>query len=126
VSSERPGIAHLQVGDEVLFQSASGGEWWPAVIVEQKRVWWLLEVTREVAGHEISRAVRMRADTQTDGSRFPHRFATPEQRAWDRRRVEADRYLTSVGVDVRHSARWRNDRVTLANLIRAHEGLEEL
>lgn len=57
-------------------------------------------------------------------------FYTEDQYAWDRRKIEARKFLRDAGIAVDDSyatkSRWKGREVELANLLRAHEGLEPL
>lgn len=76
-----------------------------------------------------AREWRMRMATQCQDSQYSHtdKFVTPEQHAWDLRDKAAREYLEEVGVSIdRRSPNYLdvNFRFTLANLLRAHYGLD--
>jgi hypothetical protein len=77
------------------------------------------------------RTWRMRMTTQHEDSNYVHydRFVTPGQYAWDQRDSAARAYLREVGVSIDSRSLHRDDPafpVTLANLIRGHNGLDTL
>ena len=126
MNDEKPGVAHLQVGDVVLLGGPlyrSGYEYVQATIMAKSRVWWTVEwydSIRDAVGSVKVHSVKM----TTDDYRYDI-FTTQERIAWDERQAAASEYLNSQGVELYRSARWGNDKLTLANLIRRHEGLDE-
>jgi hypothetical protein len=92
-------------------------------VVKAARVWVTLE---NVHGHRT----RMSKDTQAeDGGAYPSpaTFYTLEQLAYLNREQAARQFLREAGIEFRIGrSRYHGDPVTLANLIRKHEGLPEL
>lgn len=132
MSGTKPGIDHLKVGDEVVVIETSyrsGERFRPARITKINRVWWEFEeIITDPNTVRNPVTWRMRKTTQRtggyQGERYGDRFATAEQIAWEDRNRAADRYLREIQLEA-----WRCkviDKVTLANMIRKHLGLEEI
>jgi hypothetical protein len=70
---------------------------------------------------------KFRKDNQTDGGQTgtPKIYFTEAQYAWHKREALAYEFLREAGISA-YQGRYSRDRVTLANLIRAHEGLEAI
>jgi hypothetical protein len=130
--ASKPGIDHLEVGDEVVvIEQVHRYEdrLTPARITKTNRVWWEFEEIH-VPGtvNRGARTWRMRKATQYEGDYrgiyYGARFVTVEQLRWEDQDNTARRYLREIGLDVGKCT--VIDRLTLANLIRTHLGLEEI
>lgn len=132
MNDQRPELPRLVVGDivNVMTRDNRGHPNPPlrATITEAKRIW--LTLTEIIDGERSrARTWRMRRDDQGDDSQIGYRdrFATDEQLAWEARQTAATDFLKeALGKDTVYSmrrGRYYGDEVTLANLIRAHEGL---
>lgn len=127
MTSVRPGTDHLKVGDPVLLAQSiyrRGHEYHEAVITVQNRVWWTVEWydsrmdrVHSIKVHSVKRT--------TDDNRYDF-FTTQERIDWQQREAAAREYLHEQGIELHRSKRWSDDRLTLANLIRRHEGLDEI
>jgi hypothetical protein len=125
--SAKPELGPVKAGDKVIVISGSRrGSHREAVVTKAARVWLDLVETDDST---YPMTWRMRRDTQTDGGKYgsPTRFVTPEQLAWEEAERLADDFLKEAGIELRWSrSRYWTNKVTLANLIRKHEGLPEL
>lgn len=118
---QRPALGDLKPGEPVIVIDARSRE--PEIrahVVKAARVW------IEIKADDSPRTWRMRRDTQNENTGYGYggnRFATVEQRAWDRRFAAADAYLTELGITFRSGALWGapEKRVQLADMIRATE-----
>lgn len=63
-------------------------------------------------------------DRTGSGSRA--RFYTPQEWEEHQRTTRATDFLRSRGIWTKHESPYRHDTITLANLIRAHEGLDAI
>ena len=127
MTSAKPGVGHLRVGDSVLLARSiyrSEPEYHEAVITAQNRVWWTVEWhdsrwnrTNSVRVHSVKMT--------TDDNRYDF-FTTQERVDWQQRQTAAREYLREQGIEIYKSKRWGDDRLTLANLIRRHENLDEI
>lgn len=133
MSSTKPGIDHLKVGDEVVvIQESYHSEdrLIPARITKINRVWWEFEEIEQV--RSFKRTWRMRKTTQCEGDHrgewYGARFVTAEQLAWEDREKAADRYLSEIRIGFWECRipKEQLSKVDLANLIRKHLGLEEI
>jgi hypothetical protein len=128
VNDTYPELPKLAEGSRIIVIE---GGWnrtheYDAVVTKVARVWITAEQdTAQLPRHR--REWRLRMDDQTDGGDHAH-FYTPEQWAWKKRDAAAREYLDEeLGrAGTVRSSRWANDPVTLANIIRKHEGLEPL
>jgi hypothetical protein len=129
MNHKRPELGPLAVGDELMITETlnRGTRETPVEVVSVGRVWLTV---KPIDGGYI-RDDRFHMGTKTvyppgKGIGSPARIRTPEQLAWDRRESAAREYLRGLGIEVHSSKRWADDMVTLANLIREHEGLDPL
>lgn len=128
----KPGIDHLEVGDEVVVIEQIHGtldRLTPARITKIDRGWWELEeIPSLVILNRFPRTWRMRKATQYEGDYrgdyYGDRFVTAEQLRWEEQNNTARRYLRGIGLDAGKCT--VIDRLTLANLIRTHLGMEEI
>lgn len=136
-SDTRPELGPVAVGDELIVISPSHRRNVPerihlVTVIRAARVWIEVVDTEDLdkyREHGYGRTWRLRMDTQTDGGKvgYPTRFRTLEQHAWELRNQAAAEYLREIGLNqIWRSPRWKNDQVTLANLLREHDGLEKL
>jgi|SRR4051812_26355028 hypothetical protein len=125
----KPPLGKVAVGDRLIVIPASYNnrikqEPVEAVVVKVARIWVELD---EVEG---PRSWRLRLDTQHDGGNgnYHDRFLTTEQHAWGQREQAVHDYLSEAGVSLKHGSRWGTpeERLTLANLLRQHDGLDPL
>jgi hypothetical protein len=121
----KPELGKLTVGDQVIVITPyhhREDRMRDAVVTRVARIW--IDLT-EKSDRPFPLMWRMRSDTQTDGGKIgqPVRFVTAEQYAWEQREKLATDYLREIGVEVWKEP-WNNDRLTLTNLIRTHEGIE--
>jgi hypothetical protein len=131
-NDKRPELGPIKEGDEVIVVEGfrrKGGRYLyrQARVIKANRVW--IEVEGAEGDHLPYYLRRFRRDDQTDGrtTGTRNRFLTPEQQAWDEREGAAREYLIrELQIEVYRSPRWANDIVTLANIIREHEGLDLL
>lgn len=128
MNSKRPELGPVAVGDEVIVTHGDrhrSVKETPAVVVTVGRVWVTLEA---VGGGYLPSHGRFRIGDQLEEGTTGYRasFATPEQHAWSKRQSAAREYLRENRIEVHGSQRWADDLVTLANLIREHEGLGPL
>jgi hypothetical protein len=122
MSDERPPLGDIKVGDVVRVRTSS--RWsadYEATVTKVARVW--ITVRRE----GWTREFRFRLDDQTDGTKIgsPDRFQTQAQYAWFLRQSQAVSWLREQRIDA-FIGPWANRRLELANILRRHEGLEEL
>jgi hypothetical protein len=70
---------------------------------------------------------KFRKDNQTDGGETGARtvYYTEAQYDWLKRESLANEFLREAGIEC-WRGRYNEDKITLANLIRVHEGLEEI
>lgn len=132
----RPELGKPNVGDTVIvkvhrYRSIETIE---ATITKVARLF--VTITENANNRDITpgtrislREWRMRMTTQHEDSQYSNAdsFVTPEQYAWDSRLTAAQSYLREVGVSVDSRSPHQADlsfRVTLANLLRAHNGLD--
>jgi hypothetical protein len=123
---KRPELGPLAVGDEMVVREGGTKRYYRARVAKVARIW--IELEGCDGEHLPWYLSRFRRDDQTTGKTagYVNEFYTPEQRAWDLRRAAAETYLQEINVEVWQSRRWKNDIVTLANLIREHEGLDRI
>lgn len=128
MSDKRPELGNVQVGDKIIVLDRGRRETreTDATVTRVARVW--ITATRN---DDYPTEYRLRRDTQTDGSDVgtPLAFRTPEQHAWHQREAAAEAFLKEAGIEISRwgrGGRYVNDKVTLANIIRRHEGLPEL
>jgi hypothetical protein len=124
----RPELGPVAVGDElIVIDGVRRGEVRTilAEVVKVGPVWVTLE---PVGGGYLPSRGRFRVKDQREENTAGYRasFCTPEQKAWDDREHAADQYLREERIETHNSRRWSADKVTLANLIREHEGLDPL
>jgi hypothetical protein len=130
--TSKPGIDHLEVGDEVVVIERihrSEDRLTPVRITKINRVWWEFEeIQSPVILNRAPRTWRMRKATQYEGDYrgdyYGDRFVTAEQLLWEDQDNTARRYLREIGLDAGKCT--VIDRLTLANLIRTHLGMEEI
>lgn len=128
----KPELGKVAVGDRLLVIPASYGRGAldpvEAVITKAGRVWVELADADDV--RSLARTWRLRLDTQDSGSGYSgrDRFVTREQYAWEQRDSAVHRYLTEVGIRPDRDSPWdgSEQRIVLANLLRAHVGLDPL
>jgi hypothetical protein len=72
----------------------------------------------------MGQTLRLRLDTQTDGSQYASgwRFYTLDQWAERVRLSEARALLRDQGIDIRHNSPWVGREVELANLLHGAAG----
>lgn len=124
--SGQPGLDHLKVGDPVLLGRKlyrAGNEYYEATITAQNRVWWTVEFYNSI--RDIVETVKVHSVKLTTDSHVYDFLTTQERVDWGERQSAAWKYLLDEGIETHRSKRWNNDRLTLANLIRRHEGLDE-
>lgn len=128
MTNERPPLGDIKPGDKIIIfrRLVRGGEEIQAEVTKVGRVW-ITAVKSSGYGAEY----RFRKDDQTDGSKEGYRtvFRTPEQHAWVQRALAAEEFLKEAGIRVNkfeQEGRYVDNKVTLANIIRRHEGLPEL
>lgn len=122
MSDERPSLGDIKVGDKVRIRTRGSRfeKDEEAVVTKIARIWITVET-------EI-RSYRFRKDTQTADDRtwgLADYFETLEQYAWSQRDQAAWKFLREQRIDA-FTGPWAKRRLELANLIRRHEGLEEL
>ena len=134
----KPELGKVAVGDHLLVLRSSHGRGprpdpIDTVVTKTGRVWIELEETAARPVNVGPRIWRMRLDTQSEaGPREQQQYAisyvTAEQHAWRQRVAAVDAYLREVKVRLDHDSPWNDAdrRIALANLLRAHDGLEEL
>lgn len=128
----RPELGPIAAGDPVVITDPDRRDAEQSgFVVKVARVWITVGLGSPDDGHSSRMTYRMRRDSQSQATGFGHgghRFATPEQHAWDQRLKAANRYLREQGVDLRSDSPWRSDerRLILANLLRAEAGLDPL
>lgn len=118
----RPPLGDIKVGDKVLVRTDRPNRDYEGVVIKVARVW----ITVARVGNEWSQD-RFRKDTQLTGDAYGLStwFETPEQYAWARRESAAYAFLREQKIDV-FTGPWAKRRLELANIIRRHEGMEEL
>lgn len=121
-SEGRPPLGDIKVGDRVHVTRHTR-ELYEGVVTKVARVW----ITVARVGAEEWSQDRFRKDTQDTGDAYGSytRFETPEQYAWSRRESAAYAFLREQKIDV-FTGPWAKRRPELANIIRRHEGMEEL
>jgi hypothetical protein len=130
MNHKRPELGPVAVGDELIVTenlSRRNTRTIPVEVTAVGRTW----LTVKAADGGYLRDDRFHMGTGTiyapgKSTGNPPRIRTPEQIAWDGREAAAHAYLRENGIDVHGSRRWAHDKVTLANLIREHEGLDPL
>jgi hypothetical protein len=127
--NDKPGIDHLRIGDKVVIVEKlyrSEDRLIPARITKTNRVWWEFEEIEQA--RSLKRTWRMRKATQCEcdcrGQYYGDRFVTAEQLQWEDRCNAADKYLREIKIDGGQCG--VVDKLTLANLIRTHLGLEKI
>lgn len=129
----KPELGRVAVGDRLLVIPAryGRGQLEPrlAAVVKASRVWIDLEDVGDDRWR--SQTWRLRLDTQDTGSGYSNRdrFVTTEQYAWEVRQSAVSIYLREQGITVEPGSPWRRDEdslLTLANLLRQHDGLDPL
>lgn len=128
----KPELGKVAVGDRLLVIPASYGRGAldPVEVVATKagRVWVELAATDDV--RSFARTWRMRLDTQNINSGYSSqdRFVTREQYAWEQRESAVHQYLIDIGIRPDRDSPWdsSDQRLILANLLRAHDGLDPL
>lgn len=131
MSYRRPELGPVKVGDELVRVSHRTGHHDTYRVVKVARKWATL-VPRESPDTYAwpSKMDMVTGDEQgRSGFGSEARFHTQEQLVWEGRAKAAMEYLESAGFRTHSLAlgqRWREDPVTLANLIRAHDGLDPL
>lgn len=130
VNSKRPEFGPVAAGDEMIVTERSNRTTRVILVtvLAVGRTWFVVEA---VGGGHVPGDGRFHMTTRTTyapgkGIGSPPRIRTPEQYAWDERESAAREYLRDIRVEAHGSQRWRDDLVTLANLIRDHEGLDLL
>lgn len=130
MTDKQPDLRDIKVGDEVIIQHNHGGKWEDvyATVTKIARVW--IDVD-PVSGWLPHYSRRFRRDDQSDGSNsnYRARLYTREQWAWKEREAAAGAFLKEAGIELGgwgRGGRYADDKVTLANIIRKHEGLPEL
>lgn len=97
----------------------------PADVVKVARYWITLEEATPRPGFP-PRTWRMDIRTQNDGKgSYGDSYLTPEEHAARQRDTAAAAYLKQAGIKLLDGSAWRSEggRISLANLLRAHEGL---
>ncbi|MFI8932413.1 hypothetical protein ACIG3E_32715 [Streptomyces sp. NPDC053474] len=125
-------LTPVRVGDSVMVIDRYGtGSHEPvrALVTKAPRIW--LEMTEaEPRAGRTPLTWRLRRDTQDDGGGRHNRprFLTSAQHAREQRRTSVDAYLAGAGIRTEHGTLWHTpeNRLVLANLLRAHEGLPPL
>jgi hypothetical protein len=132
----KPALGKIDVGDTLLVIPAtrsrfSDTEAIPVTVTKAARIW--IELNGSVTGsneRRYPRTWRMRRDTQHDGGsgNYHNRFVTQEQYDWEQRIAAAEKYLKEIKLRPEWASPWsKPDKLlTLANLLRAHHGLDEL
>jgi len=145
-ADQRAALGALTVGDTVIVLPTGMGERHSnerptrATVVKRGRVW--IDVEPEDGERHLAYFDRrFRLDTQHNGSQNSTsrgRFVTEAQYAWDLRLRTVKDYLRQAGITVEDRVRgelpgdastpgpWYGRWLELANLLRAHEGLEPL
>ncbi len=124
----KPELGRVIVGDRLLVIPATYGrgtrEPVEALVIKAGRVWIDLEEINQAPS--FRRKWRLRLDTQDSGS--GDRFVTAEQYAWEQRIHAANAYLNEVGIRPDRGSPWYDPerQITLANLLRQHDGQPEL
>jgi hypothetical protein len=142
---DRPKTGRIVLGQTVIvYPSGMGNRHSTAkptrcTVAKVGRVW--IDVAPEDGSSLAHYDVRFRMDTQGTGSdtgSFNARFLTEDQYAWEQRRDAVREFLREAGITVEKSVRgvrfgepsvpgrWYGHETELANLIRAHEGLDPL
>lgn len=127
-TDERPELGAVAVGRSVIVAQSNGRrmEYVPATVVRVARVW--IDVEPENGHHLNYYNRRFRMDSQYTGKNGSARFHTLEQYAWDLRQTAAHDYVRAQGLEVGRydPSPWKGRELELANVLRAHEGLEPL
>jgi hypothetical protein len=142
---DRPETGKVTVGQTVIvYPSGSGSRRSAAkpvrcTVSKVGRVW--IDVVPEDGSFLAHYDARFRMDTQGNGSdtgNYRARFLTEDQYAWEQRRNAVREFLREAGIQVGEyvrglkygepsvPGRWYGREAELANLIRAHEGLDPL
>lgn len=144
-ADQRPALGTVAAGQVVIVYPSGMGNRYSsakatrAVVVKVGRVW--IDVAPEDAGDHLAYYdTRFRMDTQRNGNgtSTAATFVTEDQYAWDLRLRAVREYLRDAGITVQEYVpgagrddpstvgRWHGHQVELANIIRAHEGLDPL
>jgi hypothetical protein len=127
----KPELGDIAVGDKLIVIPCIRGRYdrrepREVVVTKAARVWIEMKSTSD---DKYNYTWRMRRDTQDEGGQHSPawRFATVEQKKWEDREREASRFLDEAGIEFSWKrSRYKGDKVTLANIIRKHEGLPEI
>lgn len=127
----RPALGPIAVGDQVVVTDHGyrTSVTIHCAVTKVGRIWVDLEEA-DPSDPKWPRRYRLRLDTQDTGSQYSTRdyFRTLDRQAWDNQARAADQYLRQQGIEFTSGSRWRSEerRLTLANLLRAHDGLDPL
>lgn len=126
----KPPLGRVAVGDRLLVipnsHERGKAEVVPVTVTSIGRVW--IDLAEVTDGRP--RTWRLRLDTQDDGKTgaYHDRFVTPEQYTRQERQSAAYAYLREQRVLPSEGSPWRTEErmLTLANLLRHHDGLPAL
>lgn len=134
----RPELGTVTVGQTVIVSPADRKDDVRATVTKVGRVW--IELEPEDGFVLAYYDCRFRMADQRTANRIGNStyFYTEAQYAWEQRRNTVQRYLRESGITVEQYVRdrspntpstpgpWHGREIELANLIRAHEGLDPL
>jgi hypothetical protein len=123
----KPELGPVKVGDKLLIIANSRYSKREPLEAEVVKVGRKYVYLKEVDGHRYAREYQCKLSSQYQVANHTpsYRFVTQEQYAWEKRNAAAEEFLKETGIEFRLGSRSRylHDQLTLANLIRAHEGL---